>query len=197
MIRLSFIILFFIISGCAPVVVGGVTKGAVVLTQERSSQEAAKDLVIKTKIEEALFSDNFDDLFSKVKVIVIEGRVLLVGLLNNNEDRDKAAKIAWNTSGVREVLNYTSVGKNSFLDYLKDSRIALEFRAKLLTDEQISEVNYTATTENAVLYVIGIAQNKEELNKVLKNAQNVPGVKKVKQKEEIMNNISTPHMIFH
>ena len=48
-----------------------------------------------------------------------------------------------------------------------------------MTDKDISEVNYSSTTENRILYIIGVSQNQEELDKVLFHASNVPGVKKI------------------
>ncbi len=179
---LTTILVIFLITGlsnCAQVIIGGATSGGLILVQERSAEDAAKDLIIKTKIEESLFSNNYDDLFSKVKVIVIEGRVLLVGTLNKNSDRDTVAKIAWNTKNVKEVANYTSIGKNNFIDYIKDSRISLEFRALILADVEVSEVNYSSTTENRIIYIMGIAKDKNEENKVIMHANSIPGVKKV------------------
>ena len=70
------------------------------------------------------------------------------------------------------------IGSN-LIDYLKDTRISLEFKAMLLTDKAISEVNYSSTTENRILYIIGVSQNQEELDKVLYHAANVAGVKKI------------------
>ena len=80
---------------------------------------------------------------------------------------------------VKEIADYIVIGKENVIDYLKDTRISLEFRAKLLTDKNISEVNYTSTTENRVLYIIGVSQNQEELDIVLSHASNIAGVKKV------------------
>ena len=167
------------LNGCAQLVIGGAASSGLILVQERSAEDAARDIIIKTQIEESLFSNNYDELFSKIKVIVIEGRVLLVGTLKNNEERDKAAEIAWKTKNVKEVANYTSLGKSKFIDYVKDSRISLEFRASILADSFISEVNYISTTEKGVMYIMGIAQDNEELEKVLNHANNTPGVKKV------------------
>ena len=48
-----------------------------------------------------------------------------------------------------------------------------------MTDKDISEVNYSSTTENRILYIIGVSQNQEELDKVLYHAANVAGVKKI------------------
>ena len=118
-------------------------------------------------------------LFSKIKVIVFEGKVLLVGTVMNDSSKSAAATIVKTINGVKEIADYVIVGKESVIDYLKDTRITLEFKAKLLTDKDISEVNYLSTTENRALYIIGVSQNKEELEKVLFHAGNVPGVKKI------------------
>ena len=58
-------------------------------------------------------------------------------------------------------------------------RISLEFRAKLLTDQEVSEVNFSSTTENRVLYIVGIAQDEREMIKILDHASNIAGVKKI------------------
>ena len=48
-----------------------------------------------------MFSNNYDKLFSKVRVIVYEGRVLLVGTLDNENMKEAASKISWNTKDVK------------------------------------------------------------------------------------------------
>ena len=150
-----------------------------ILVQERSSKQAAIDILIKAKIEESMFSNDYEKLFSKVRVIVYEGRVLLVGTVSDQDMKDKAYQISWNTKDVKEVANYISIGKNDLIDYVKDTRISLEFRAKLLTDKEVSEVNFSVTTENRVLYIVGIAKDEKELNKVIEQASNIAGVKQI------------------
>ena len=71
---------------CTQLLVGGTASGGIILVQERSQNKQPKDIVIKTKIEEAFFSTNYDDIFSKIKVIVFEGKVLLVGTVKNESD---------------------------------------------------------------------------------------------------------------
>ena len=174
----SVITLLFNVS-CTQVIIGGAASGGIILVQERTPEQAAKDILIKTRLEEAFFSTNYDDIFSKIKVIVFEGKVLLVGTVKNNESKEIADSLAWKISNVEEVANYIIVGKENVIDYLKDTRISLEFKAKLLTDRDISEVNYSSTTENRVLYVIGVSQNEEELEKVLSHGSSIAGVKKI------------------
>ncbi len=175
---ISVITLLFNVS-CTQVIIGGAASGGIILVQERTPEQAAKDILIKTRLEESFFSTNYDDIFSKIKVIVFEGKVLLVGTVKSNESKEIADSLAWKISNVEEVANYIIVGKENVIDYLKDTRISLEFKAKLLTDKDISEVNYSSTTENRVLYVIGVSQNEEELEKVLSHGSSIAGVKKI------------------
>ena len=180
-IILIFITMFssWFLSSCSQVVIGGATSSGMIIVQERSPKQAAIDILIKAKIEEAMFSNDYDKLFSKVRVIVYEGRVLLVGTVVEKDMKEKANQISWDTNGVKEVANYITLGKNNLIDYVKDTRISLELRAKMLTDKEISEVNFNITTENRILYIVGIAQNDTELNKVIEHASNIAGVKKI------------------
>ena len=167
------------LASCSQVIVGGATSTGMIIVQERSSKQAAIDILIKAKIEEAMFSNNYDKLFSKVRVIVYEGRVLLVGTVVDEDMKEKANQISWNTKGVKEVANYITIGKNNLIDYVKDTRISLELRAKMLTDKDISEINFNITTENRILYIVGIAKDEKELDKIIEHASNIAGVKKI------------------
>ena len=167
------------LASCSQVIVGGATSTSMIIVQERSSKQAAIDILIKAKIEEAMFSNDYDKLFSKVRVIVYEGRVLLVGTVAEESIKKTANQISWNTKNVNEVANYITIGKNDLIDYVKDTRISLELRAKMLTDKKVSEVNFSVTTENRILYLVGVAQNNKELNKVIEHASNIAGVKKI------------------
>ena len=180
------VVSFFIIilsswlfASCSQVIIGGATSTSMVILQERSAKQAAIDILIKAKIEEAMFSNDYDKLFSKVRVIVYEGSVLLVGTVADESIKENANQISWNTKNVKEVANYITIGKNDLIDYVKDTRISLELRAKMLTDKEVSEVNFSVTTENRILYLVGIAQNNKELDKVIKHASNIAGVKKI------------------
>ena len=106
-ILLSIIISFTVLS-CTQLVVGGSASGGIILVQERSAKQAAKDIIIKTKIEEAFFSTNYDDIFSKIKVIVFEGKVLLVETAMNDSFKSAAATIVKKINGVKEIADYIS-----------------------------------------------------------------------------------------
>ena len=50
---------------------------------------------------------------------------------------------------------------------------------KTLADLEIADINYTFDTVNGVVYILGIAQDREELDRVTTHASNIAGVAKV------------------
>ena len=175
-----FIILLFL-SGCASAIVGGVATVGLATVQERSVKDAAIDLKLELQLQKSLFESNTEKLFVNVDVQIIEQRVLLVGNVSSQALRDEAAKIAWETSPkIKEVLNEVTVGKNaSLVSEAKDARISLSLSALLIADTEISDINFTHSVSQQVIYLFGIASNDEELNKVIHHARTVKGVTKV------------------
>jgi len=168
------------LSGCAPgMVIGAGATAGVAVAQERSVGDAIDDTTIELKISEALLKDS-EKLFRKVDVEVLEGRVLLTGSVTVADDRVKTARIAWKVDGVREVLNELQVtNRGSIVDYLKDAKITTQLRLQLLRDREISDINFTVETVNGVVYLLGLAQSQEELDKLTNHARNIQGVVKV------------------
>ena len=90
----SIVFASWMLASCSQVIIGGATSTSMIIVQERSSKQAAIDILIKARIEEAMFSNNYDKLFSKVRVIVYEGRVLLVGTVLEESIKEKANQIS-------------------------------------------------------------------------------------------------------
>ena len=167
-------------SGCGGLLIGGAATVGVASVQERSLKDAALDMKIKLFIEDKLFITNTEELFAKVSVGVIEQRVMLVGAVASEELRDKAAEIAWKSPNIKEVLNEITTGKGaSLVDSAKDARISITLSGLLLTESEIADINFTHSVSNQVIYIMGIAQNKNETDKVIHHARTVKGVKKV------------------
>ena len=167
-------------SGCGGLLIGGAATVGVASVQERSFKDAALDMKIKLFIEDKLFITNTEELFLKVSVSVIEQRVMLVGVVTSEEFRDKAAEIAWKSPNIKEVLNEITTGKGgSLVGSAKDARISITLSGLLLTESEIADINFTHSVSNQVIYIMGIAQNKNETDKVIHHARTVKGVKKV------------------
>ena len=134
-------------------------------------------MVIKAKLY------SFDtDMHARVTVNVEGGEVLLTGSVNKQEWPIEAERIAWEASGVKKVLNNIEVVDNDDIGvgiYAQDSWITTQLKSKLLFGDDIRSLNYSIKTVGGVAYISGIAQSKEELDKVLEIASKTSGVTKV------------------
>jgi osmotically-inducible protein OsmY len=167
------------LSGCASAIVGGIATTGVVAAQERSVGAAIDDVVIRVDLNRRLFEAG-EELYVGVGLDIVEGRVLLTGIVPTVDHRVDAAKLAWLAPGVKEVLNELEVAaKADIVTFVRDKRIGGQLRIELLRDLGIIDINYSITTVNGVIYLLGIAQNQAELDKVVGHASNIGGVKKV------------------
>ncbi|WP_416896586.1 MAG: BON domain-containing protein [Minwuia sp.] len=168
-----------LLHGCGGVLVGGAAAGGIGVAQERSVGNAIDDTAIATKLSAKLFDESFK-LFRDVDLEVVEGRVLLTGKVEEQASRLKAEELAWSVNGVTEVANAIQVTSEGGIgSYASDVRISNELRAKIIGDGDILGINYSIETVSQVVYLIGIAQSQEELDRVIAHARSIKGVKKV------------------
>ncbi|MEH6402310.1 MAG: BON domain-containing protein [Sneathiella sp.] len=169
------------LTSCTPagLIIGGVATAGVTIAEERSFEDTANDANIKLKILKDLL-DKDETLFTDVSTIVIEGRVLVTGEVPNDEDRSTVASIVWSIDGVKEVLNELQVSdKNTLTSSSGDSWISAKLRGRLVQDLDVKHVNYSVDTVNKIVYVMGIAQNQSELDRVILHARDISGVRKI------------------
>jgi len=179
-----FFYLFLIImsiSGCAGTLVGGAASIGLASVQERSIKDAAIDLKLEIQIQEKLFRTSSGKLFTNVGVTILEQRVLLVGNVESQKLRDLASTISWSISPkIKDVLNELTIGEStSLVSEAKDARISLSLSGLLLGDAEISDINFSHSVSKQIIFLIGIAQDNNELDKVIHHARTVKGVKKV------------------
>lgn len=166
-------------AGCAPLIVGGAATAGLAAAQERTIGNAIDDTVISARIKDKLLQAS-SSLFLRVGIEVLEGRVLLTGSVTNAQDRVEAVRLTWTVTGVREVLNEIQVTERGGLaDTLADARISASLRFQMMADRGITDINYSIDTVNGIVYLIGIAQDQVELDRVLNYARNISGVKQV------------------
>lgn len=181
MFRPFFIILpiLSLLSACAPVVLGAGATVGVAATEERGVEGAADDLKIRAEINELWFRQDAT-MFHEVDLRVHEGRVMLTGAVQKPEYRVDAVRLAWQAAGVREVLDEIQVtDSSSFSDYSRDVVIATDLRGRLMFDGQVKNVNYSVEVVNGVVYLMGVAQNQTELDRVIAHARDIRNVKRV------------------
>ena len=171
--------LLLIFTGCAQIAVGGISKSVLVAKEERTVGTFIDDTVIAARLKNLYFNNN-EKIFFNVDVEVNEGRVLLTGTVETSDIRIEATKLAWGISDVVTVINEIQISDNdNILDYADDLVITTKINAKLLINKEINNLNYNIDTVNKIVYVIGIAQNKNELANVIDIINSVYGVKEV------------------
>ena len=164
---------FILINSCAAI---NVTTSSV---KEKGIKEAISDGMIDASINKEFINHDIN-MFINVEIEVVEGRVLLTGSVKKSKHRMDAIKLAWKVLGVREVINEIDVTeKGGIKQYLIDVKIKTQIRYKVISDKEISSINYNFEVVNGNLYIIGIAENKQELRKVVDHGNDIKGVVKV------------------
>jgi osmotically-inducible protein OsmY len=166
------------LSGCVGAVVGaGATVGTAAM-EERGVKGAAKDTAIRADIN-GLWSDKDERMWRKVGLQVYGGRVLLTGTVDTPQMRDEAVRLAWQADGVREVINEIQLADSGVSDFTRDTWISTQLKSKLLFDSKVASINYSVETALGVIYLIGIAQSQDELDRVTNHARSIEYVRKV------------------
>ena len=186
LVIISLVLLAPLFTGCTTLVGAGATVG-VAAYQERGIKGRAKDLKIEALILEQFIKAGLK-LTTTIGVDVYEGRVLLTGASKNTKITDQAVKIAWKINGVKNVINEIQVGHSSNIsNFAQDAWITTQVKSNMTLDSTIYSINYTIETVNGTVYLIGIAQNKKELDDVKNHASKTKFVRNVISHVRIKN----------
>lgn len=178
--KLFMLLLLIPLTGCITAATTVVTESAVVVAQERSVGDAIDDAGILVSIKHLFLQKDVNDLFANVEVKSIEGRVLLTGNVDLPQTQVEAVRLTWTVPGVREVINEIQINDQSGIwNYAQDVWVSAQVRGRLLLEKGVSSVNYSVITVNRTVYLMGIAQDKTELEKVAYLASITKHVQKV------------------
>lgn len=178
---LIFIGLCILLSACqfAGTLFTGARKVTTVLLDDRSFSDDLKDAQINMALREDFI--NLDPkLGLDISPDVFEGAVLLTGTLPNIEMIQEILQITWSTPDVKCVYNYIRVAEPPSLEIVNtDAAVSGTIRTQLTFTKGINSSNYKLIMENGVIYIMGIAQNQQELDRVISVIKNTVGVQKV------------------
>ncbi len=185
-------------ASCSPVgvVAGGAATVGVASAQEGGLSQAASDAKIQLYINDAWIRHDAQ-MFRKLDMTIKEGRVLLTGVVQKPQQRVDAVRLAWQAPGVKQVLNEITVSESEGVSgYARDTLIGTQLRAKLTFDKDIYSINYSIDCVGGVVYLMGVAQSREELEKVIAHARNIAYVQRVvsyvRLKEEAVPDQAVP-----
>ncbi|HET8598336.1 MAG TPA: BON domain-containing protein [Castellaniella sp.] len=143
------------LSGCGLLVVGGTAATtAAVATDRRTAGEQVDDQTIELRVSSEM-NKAFGDT-ARVSGTSYAGRVLLVGDVPTEADRQKAADIVRTIQKVHEVDNYIRVGDLTPLSVrTNDTWITSKVKSELVTKDNVPFRTIKVTTERGVVYLMG------------------------------------------
>ena len=173
--------LFLLIYGCSPsgiLATGGGT-AMVVAEGDRSIGTVVDDATVKINIA-AKFLNAGNNLFVDINTTVLEGRVLLTGLVDNQELRIEAVRLVWEIEGVKEVINEIEIGdRESIKDYAKDLWINTQARGVAAKTLGLRAVAYNFETINGKIYIAGVTSRSDQLDILIDSLKTIKGVKEI------------------
>jgi osmotically-inducible protein OsmY len=170
-----------VLAGCSPLglAVGAGATAATAAKEERGFGQAVDDNRIGIAIQAKLFGAG-NGMLRKVDVEVHEQRVLLAGRVEKPAMRVDAVRLAWEVGGVSEVIDQIKVAEpQGFGGYMHDVWLAQKLRAVLLVDDRIRSINYNVDCVAGTIYLMGVAQDHMELQRVIDHARDIPYVREV------------------
>lgn len=167
------------LGACVPVAIGAGATAGVAAAQEGGIRTAATDAAIRLQIHDLWLKHDLD-LYRRLDMTVKEGRVLITGKVATADARVDAIRLAWQADGVKQVINEIQVDNSSSITgFATDVWITTTLKSQLLVDQYVQSLNYTVDTVGGVVYLMGVAQDQRELNRVVNYARNINRVKNV------------------
>ena len=156
---------------------GGATM--VVVEGDRTVGTVIDDASIKLQIASKFISSE-DDLFLNIDSSVIEGRVLLTGIVNSQEIRIDAVRRVWEIEGVKEVINEIEVGNKATLkEYSQDLWINTQVKGLAAKTLGLRTLSFNFETIKGKVYIAGITSRKKQLEELIDSIGNIKGVKEI------------------
>ena len=172
--------LFFLYS-CTPANILGTGAGSAMVIAEgdRSMGTVIDDATIKVNIA-AKFISSEDNLFVDVSTTVLNGKVLMTGLVDNQEVRIDAVRRVWEVEGVQEVINEIQIGNRASLkEYANDVWINTQAKAVAAKAVGLRVVSYNFETIQGKVYIAGITSRPEQLEDLINAVKTIKGVKEI------------------
>ena len=171
----------FITLGCSgpQVITSGAGAAIAAAEDEKTLGDVFDDTTISIGIKDRVFMYEAI-LITKIGVDVENGKVLLTGILNDQNQRVEIVRLAWKQAGVKEVINEIEI-EDSFniKNYAEDKIIQIQLVGKVLGDRDIKKLKYNFEVQNKVIFILGVTSNEEELQRVFEHARSIKGVQDI------------------
>jgi hyperosmotically inducible protein len=115
----------------------------------------------------------------QVEVQTREGTVYLTGVVDTEEARHEAARVAWRTEGVEGVVNDLTVGERTVGSWIGDVVISSKVKSKLIANSDIKAGDIDVGSSQGVVTLIGRVSSEKIKSEAERIARATSGVKDV------------------
>ena len=175
------------LSACVPLVVGGgMVAGTLVAVDRRTAGTQVEDESIEVKAANRI-RDTLGDK-ARINVTSYNRQVLLTGEVGNETDKQALTRLAESVDNVRGVVNEVVVAPftATLSQRSADTFITGKVRASLMDAKDIQASAIKVTTENKVVYLMGIVTPREA-KRAAEIARGVNDVTKVVRVFEVVS----------
>ena len=142
----------------------------------KSTRQA--DSAITSSIHDSL-RDSEKVKARQVDIETREGVVYLTGVVDTEEARREAGRIAWRTQDVNGVVNDLTVGERTVGSWVDDVMITSKVKAKLIANSEIRARDIDVSSSQGVVTLIGRVSSGTVKSDAERIARNTGGVKDV------------------
>ncbi len=165
------------LSGCFPLVAGGMAGGAMVIADRRNPGTQAIDRGIQLEAESFLIKNYGDNVH--VNVTVFNRRVLLTGETRTDGLKLEVANKVKAMKNVADVYNELVAAPLSALSArANDSYLTTRIKGSMIAQEGVPSNSMRVVTEASKVYLMGIV-TEAEAERAVNIARSIPGVKQV------------------
>lgn len=166
-----------LLSGCAPLVVGGAVVGGLVAVDRRTSGTQLEDEAIELKVANAVNKELGERVH--LNVTSYNRRVLLTGEVRNDADRSRATLLAQSQENVKDIVNDLAIGAPSSLSQrTKDTVTTGQVKAAFVDAKDLQASAVKVVTERGIVYLMGRVTAREA-QRATDIARGISGVAKV------------------
>jgi osmotically-inducible protein OsmY len=175
-----------LLSGCIPLVIGGVASTAAIATDRRTTGAQLDDELIEDKTTAELL-ERYKGREVHLNVTSYNGNVLLTGEAPAEGVKSEIEGVARGMPKVRSVQNEMVVGATTDLgSRTNDTFITSKVKARFIEANKFQINHVKVVTERAVVYLLGIVRP-EEGNAAADIARTTSGVQRVVKVFEYLN----------
>jgi hyperosmotically inducible periplasmic protein len=132
-----------------------------------------------TSVVQASLDANDKVKEGQVNVETREGVVYLNGVVDTEESRREAGRIAWRTEGVQGVMNDLTVGERTVGSWVDDVMISSKVKSKLIGNSEIKAGDIDVSSSQGVVTLIGRVRSdaiKSDAERIARDTKGVTDV---------------------